>query len=252
LDGFEHIAAFAPALWLAGARVLGMLLVAPVLGHSAVPLRMRVLMALVIALAVSGRLSHAPVTGAAVVPAVATELLMGLTIGLGARLLFVGIELAALHVGQQMGVSLAAAFDPFSEGGGPVRRLYLLLAIVILLGFGGHRVILGALLSTFETLPAGASAGGEPLVGFLVTVLTAGFALALKVAAPVLIAMLLATAAMGILQRTVPQCHILSVGMPVRAMLGLVALAAAVAVVSPLLRRAVSLLVGEVRVLTGA
>lgn len=253
MSGNEHIAEFVPALWLSGARVLGVLLVAPVLGHSSVPVRLRVLIALVIALAVAGRLS-APVglKPAAAAPAVAVEVVLGVTIGLAARMVFVGIELAAVHVGQQMGVSLAAAFDPFSEGADPVRRLYLMLAAVIFLGFGGHRMVISSLLQTFETVPPGGFAVGEQLAGFLAAVLAAGFALALKVAAPVLIAMLLATAAMGILQRTVPQCHILSVGMPVRVMLGLVALAAAVAVVAPVMEQMVSFVVREVAALTGA
>ncbi len=253
LSANEQIAEFFPALWLSAARILGMLLVAPVLGHSEVPVRLRVLIALVVALAIAGRLSG-PVglEPATILPLVAAELLLGVTIGLAARMVFVGVELAAAHVGQQMGVSLAAAFDPFSDGADPVRRLYLMLAVVIFLGFGGHRLVISSLLQTFETVPPGDFAVGRQLAGFLATVLTAGFALALKVAAPVLIAMLLATVAMGILQRTVPQCHILSVGMPVRVMLGLVALAAAVAVLSPVMEQMVSFVVREIAALTGA
>ena len=49
--------------------------------------------------------------------------------------------------------------------------------------------------------------------------------LALKVAAPVLIAMLLATVAMGFLHRAMPASHILSTGLPVRAMVGLLVMA---------------------------
>ncbi|MFP3937726.1 MAG: flagellar biosynthetic protein FliR [Phycisphaerae bacterium] len=252
MNGDEQIASFVATMWLVGARVLGMMLVAPVLGHTAVPLRLRVLMAVVIALAVSGGLSQPAVSGAAILPAVAVEVLLGVTIGLAVRMVFVGIELAAHHVGQQMGVSLAAAFDPFSAGGDAVRRLYVMLAVVLLLGFGGHRMIISALLRTFDAVPPGAFAPGDAMAGFIATVATAGFALALKVAAPVLLAMLLATAAMGILQRTVPQCHILSVGMPVRVMLGLVALAAAVAVVAPVMEGALDFVLREVANLTGA
>ncbi|MGC9454766.1 MAG: flagellar biosynthetic protein FliR [Phycisphaerae bacterium] len=248
----DYITAFVPTLWLVGARVLGLMLVAPVLGHITVPLRLRVPMALVIALAVAGGLSQPAVTGAAILPAVMVELLLGVTIGLAARMVFVGIELAAYHVGQQMGISLAAAFDPFSAGDDPVRRLYVILAVVVLLGFGGHRMIISGLLRTFDVVPPGAFAPGDAMAGFIATVATAGFALALKVAAPVLIALLVATAAMGILQRTVPQCHILSVGMPVRVMLGLVALAAAVAVVAPVMEQTLDFMLREIAELTGA
>ena len=69
--------------------------------------------------------------------------------------------------------------------------------------------------------------------------LTSSFALALKAAAPVLVAMLLATVAMGMLQKTLPQCNLLSTYLPVRALLGMVALAGSIVLIRPLLKIAV-------------
>jgi flagellar biosynthetic protein FliR len=45
------------------------------------------------------------------------------------------------------------------------------------------------------------------------------------VAAPVLIAILLATVAMGLLHRAVPSCHTLSTDLPIRAMVGMLVMA---------------------------
>ena len=58
--------------------------------------------------------------------------------------------------------------------------------------------------------------------------------------------MLLATVAMGLLQKTLPQCNILSTHLPARALLGLVALAGSVAVLQPVLAAAVDSLVKSI------
>jgi flagellar biosynthetic protein FliR len=229
---------WALTLSLATARAAGATMTAPVFGEVAVPKRLRALLAVVIALAVVGR-----VPAGTVVPdewlglalSLAGEVAVGVLIGYAARLVFVGVELGAMHVGQQMGVALAEAYDEqAADSAGAVRRLFWVLALVIFLALGGHREIVAAVLRTFQVVPLAGFAPGQAVLGAVVALLGASFALAIKVAAPVLIAMLLATVAMGLLQRTFPQLHIFSTGFPVRAMLGLVVLAASVWVIAPL------------------
>jgi flagellar biosynthetic protein FliR len=58
----------------------------------------------------------------------------------------------------------------------------------------------------------------------------------------VLIAILVVTVADGLLQKTMPQVNILTVGLPVRAMLGLAVLAVSLAALAPLLEAAVGVL----------
>ncbi len=249
-----------PTLMLVIVRAAGILLLAPVFSHSALPIRLRFFLAIVIALAVVGRFAQpAPVPASDVefLLAAGLELLIGLTIGYAARMVFVGIEIGAFHVSQQMGISLSEVFDPFSpEATGPVRRMFQLLAIVIFLAIGGHRALIAALLGTFEALPPGltATADADWTSGALkiaVSLTASSFLLAIKVAAPVLIALLLATAALGLLQRTMPQCNMLSTGIPVRAMLTLLVLSAALLAMGPIIRTAWSATAREIQALQG-
>ncbi|MGA2265072.1 MAG: flagellar biosynthetic protein FliR [Phycisphaerae bacterium] len=230
------------------ARCGGIFLVAPVFAHPAVPVRLRVAMSLVVGLAAAGRLA-----GAATLPAhwlvaggaLATEFAIGAAIGYLARLIFVGVELAAMHVGQQMGLALAEVFDPLKEESSEaVSRLLQLTALVVFLAIGGHRTLIAALLGTFDVLPAGlaASVSCSAAMKAAVTMLAMSFVLALKIAAPVLIAILVVTVADGLLQKTMPQVNILTVGLPVRAMLGLAVLAVSLAAMAPLLEAAVGVL----------
>ena len=235
-----------PTLMLAAARMLGLFLVAPVFGHSAVPVRLRYFLAAVAALAVvgaGGRFAEPVVLPAgafAAGVAFAGELALGALIGYAVRLIFVGVELGAIHAAAQMGLTMAELFNPqgADEEGGVIRRLFVLTAVVVFLAVGGHRQVLAGLVGTFDRVPLMSFMPGSAALEMATGLLAATFVLALKVAAPVLVAMLLATVALGVLQRTVPQCNVLSIGLPVRALLGLAALALALAALPELLESA--------------
>jgi len=234
-------ATWAPALLAITARVAGIFLVAPIFSTAALPIRLRVLMSVVFAQALIGWAGPVglPSGPAALAIALGCELAVGGTIGYAARLIFAGVQLGAFHIGQQMGFSLAEVYrgDP-ATGGGILRRFLYLLTAVIFLGIGGHRDLILALRQTFQAVPVMQVSLSPGLTELVVALLHASFALALKVAAPMLISMLLATVALGMLQRTLPQCNMLSVGLPARVLIGLLMLAAALSVLSPQVRRA--------------
>jgi len=241
---------WALTLLLVVARVAGVVLVAPVFSEPAVPIRLRLFLSAAIGLAVVGRLAQPagmPSNWFELAVGVGCEVSVGAAIGYAARLVFAGVELGAMHVAQQMGVGLAEAYDPQAEEpSGAVRRLLGMLALVIFLAIGGHRDLIVAVLRTFDAVPLMGFAPGQALLSMVVGLLGASFALALKVAAPVLIALLLATVALGLLQRTAPQFHIFSTGFPVSVMLGLLVLAAALAVLGRLVDAAWSMVMKRV------
>ena len=180
--------------------------------------------------------------------ALSLEAAIGAAIGYLARLVFVGVELAAAHVGQQMGLGLAEVFHPLHEDASQaVGRLLEMTVVVIFLAIGGHRLLLSAMLNTFHVLPAGfARLGGngvwpscQAALKAATAMLATSFALALKLAAPVLAAILMTTAAAGLVEKTLPQLNILTVGLPIRALLGLAVLAVSLAVLAPLIGEAV-------------
>lgn len=231
-----------PTLAMVIARAMGIFLVAPVFSHAAVPVRLRVLMAVVIGLAATAQIAR-PVELAGEVDFVlglVLELAVGALIGYAAVVIFAAVELGASYISQQMGLGMADVIDPLREtSGDSIRNFYNLLAVVVFLAIGGHRVMIASLLGSFQTVPLAGLALGMGAIKMVAALLAASFVLALKVAAPVLAAMLLATAAMALLARALPQCNFLTTGLPARAILGLVVLAVAVASVVPLMQSAV-------------
>ncbi len=228
----DSLTTLALAFLLVAARLAGMMMVAPAFGHAALPARLRVLIAAGLSLAVCGRVAP-PALPAGVVQLVmqlALEVGIGAAVGYAASLVFAGVELGAAHASSQMGLSLGDVFSGAGdEPSGAVGTLFRVLAIAIFLAIGGHRDLVSGVLDTFAAVPPATFVPGAALVKAAAGLLTASFVLALKVAAPVLAAMLLATVALGLLQKTLPQCHILSTGLPVRAMLGLLVLALSMA-----------------------
>ena len=139
-----------------------------------------------------------------------------------------------------MGIALAEVFSPAGdETAGLLRRLFHILAVVLFLAIGGHRMLISALVGTFRTVPLRGFAPGQAVLTLVGDMLAASFVLGLKVAVPVLIAMLLATVGLGMLQKTIPQCNLLSTNLPVRAMLGMFVLTAGLAAMPWLIETAV-------------
>jgi flagellar biosynthetic protein FliR len=229
-----------PVVLLIALRVSGIFLAGPVLSHWAIPLRLRLMMSLVIAWALAGRVPQPalPAGLADLVLAGVMELVLGLGIGFAAGLVFAGLEMAAGYISQQVGIGLIEALNGLADTeGDSIRRLTQMLWIVIFLAIGGHRQLLAALIGSFDATPL-LTAGPGGMLDMVVGLLATSFALALRVAGPVVVTLLLVTIAMGLVQRTMPQMNTLSVGLSVTTMLGLLALAAATGIMMELMKPA--------------
>ena len=232
-------------------RVTGIFLSAPLFGGSVVPTRVKVFVAMAISLCIYPILvgmGRADVVGAAgasilgvlngelslwVLPGVVMgELVIGLAIGFAATLPLVGMQLGGRIIDQQLGLGIAGLLTgDSSEGeGGVIGEFYYLLALAIFLLLGGHRLVLATLLNSFTNVPLGGFLPGDGAVSLLVGLLESAFALSLQVAAPLLCLVFLETVAMGFVARTVPQLNILSIGFPLRIMVGTGLLVASLAV----------------------
>jgi flagellar biosynthetic protein FliR len=76
-------------------------------------------------------------------------------------------------------------------------------------------------LQTFAAIPPGQGALGPEIVQTLTTVTAQSFQLGLRVAAPAMAALLLATVVLGLISRTLPQLNVMALGFGLNAMLGL-------------------------------
>lgn len=213
------------------ARVGGLIAIAPIFGGRSVPIRIRAYLAVAIAALITPLQSAALFDEPKALPAYAVimagELIVGLLLGLGVKILFTGIQLAGQIISQLSGMALADVIQPGFDIRVPVMSqflLYVTMAAFVILG--GHRMVMAALLDTYQAMPPGGGGLSRPAVDMLVTIVTQSFVLGIRAAAPTMTALLLSTLVMGLISRTLPQINILAVGFGLNAMiaLGLLAL----------------------------
>ena len=237
MSGFPDL--FAPgaasALVLVALRVGGLLLVAPMWSAKTVPMRLRsAALVLFAVLLLPTALASAPAGGVAITPATfLSETLIGFAIGFAGAVIIAGAEAAGEMLTLSMGLSGAAILDPTSGARVMVLGQFMqLFALTLLLTMGGHLLMLEALADTFRVLPlGGAIAMGEGMRALAGTASTI-FAAAIRFAAPVLGAVMLANVALGVLSRAAPQLNIFSVAFPLQIGIGLLVLGLTLSVIA--------------------
>ncbi len=164
-----------------------------------------------------------PSTNLEVVMGIASEALLGFVLAMGVKMLFAAVELGGQFMGFQMGFNMASAMDPQTGGQSTVMSQFLyLFTILIFFSVNGHHLFIRALASSFYKVPPNGFHLNAPLVGALIRVSSDMFLIAVKMAAPIMIALFLSNLCLGIVARTVPQVNVLMIGFPLNICLGMI------------------------------
>ncbi|MFQ5508686.1 MAG: flagellar biosynthetic protein FliR [Leptospirillia bacterium] len=223
---FAEFPAFAMVLVRVGA-IIGTM---PLLGEQTVPRQVKVLTALLLAFLLfpmvrGGFIDRIPENPLAWVPALGLEMLLGGVIGFTVRLITTAFEFAGEVIGFTMGLSLAQAVDPQTQLQVPLIGQFLtVMTFLVFLSINAHHILLGALVDSFSWLPPFTMQVTENFADLMINLVFEVFRTGLQIAAPILIALLLANAGLGIISRAVPQMHVMLVAMPLTITLGIVML----------------------------
>jgi flagellar biosynthetic protein FliR len=169
--------------------------------------------------------------------AIGGEIAFGAAIGLILSLVFVATQWAGEMIGQQMGLNLGQTLNPQYGGGGSViGDLYFFLSLLVFLSIGGHMALVGGVYDSFTALPLLTVSVGKPLVALIVSVFQGAMILAVKLAAPMLVTMLVVDLVLGFVGKTVPQLNIMTAGISVRALAGMLVLIVGLGLTSSIIR----------------
>lgn len=235
-------------------RVSALLIVAPIFGHRNYLARAKVGLAVMVSLVIFPLVAD---QGLAVPEGIfpyafmmIREVIMGLVLGFAVLLMFVGIQFAGQLAGLQMGFGIVNVIDPqSSEQVSIIGQFLNILAILIMLSVDGHHMILRGLASSFDAVPLGQVAIKAPMMSKLIALTSQVFVIAIKISAPILIALFMVSVALGVLARTVPQMNVFIVGFPVQIAVGMGAMMMALPLFYMLLRRLMSTLERDLFVL---
>ncbi len=218
------------ALLPAGLRVIGLVTLAPGLSFEQAPMNARVILAIALGALI------APIAGGhpemldeplRFMLLCLAELLLGLALGFTAGVMLEAMRLGGEVLDLQIGLRAGQLYDPVTGAhSGILSTAYYMVALLLFLSINGHHWLVRGTAASFSMVPVGGTTLGADmgtLVGELGTTL---LVMGLRIAAPIMAALLLADLALGLVVRAVPQINVFLVGIPAKVALALVIAAA--------------------------
>jgi flagellar biosynthetic protein FliR len=211
------------------ARVMAMVAAAPVFGNESIPVQLKIAIGMFIAFVMFPMLSHmalqVDVRLFAMVILMIKEVAVGLILGFAAGFIFGGVRYAGELISFMMGFSLASIVDPESgQQNGITSEFMYMVTLLVFLIINGHHFVLEALQMSYVTVPIGGLALKGPLLETMITLGGVLFILAVKLAAPILVALFMINVALAVLARVSPQMNVFMLSFPLNIGVGMTVL----------------------------
>lgn len=206
-------------------RIMGFLMVAPVIGSQLVPTRIRLIIAVAISVLVAPVLPNMPQVEALSIQAIlliGQQVLIGVSLGFFLQMVFQTLVLAGQMIAMQMGLGFASMVDPTNGVNvAVVSSFYLMFVTMIFIAMDGHLTMLEVLVESFYSLPISLefSFATTSLLA-IISSISWIFSSAMIIALPALTALLITNVGFGIMTRAAPQLNIFALGFPVALILG--------------------------------
>lgn len=228
--GLDFDLTAAALIWaLMFVRIMVVVLLTPFMGTRAVPGRARVAISMVLSsfiffLIGMPLIEQFPTNKALIIPLFLKEAFFGFTIALVTMMTFYALEAAGRVVDSQRGGGNAQIFLPQLGEVSLFGLFNFWLAISFFLSIGGHRLFIEAFFKSFETMPLLTFPEIEPgfsaFLEFVVRLSGDVLVIAVQLAAPVLIAILLIDIVLGLANKMAPQINVFEMGFAVKGYVG--------------------------------
>lgn len=157
--------------------------------------------------------------------AVASEVFTGLLLGFLMQFLFAAVQMAGEFIGMDMGLAMASQLDPqFNQQTNVVSQFYFILAFWTFILLNGDYFLIQAFSFSLIAIPVAGLHLSSSSLDTLIRMAGMIFPIAVKIAAPAIVALFLTSISMGIAARVVPQMNIFFVAIPLRIGVGLYAM----------------------------
>ncbi len=206
-------------------RTAALCTTAPILGAKVVPARIRIGLSVAVALAVYTGAGAPPVEPPpglfGLVAAAAGETAVGLLAGLASRWMLDAALAAGHAAGLAAGLGFSAVVDPFTGAeSNAVSQTIFVVAQGCAVALGVHREAIAWLARATEAFPLGAAVDLPSLAMRTVGVGLVSIALSVRLAFPVMAAVLLGHAVMGVMGRMAPQLSLSAIGFSIAILAG--------------------------------
>jgi flagellar biosynthesis protein FliR len=230
----QLLAEFSPAkltgFFLVLARVSPLFVLAPMFSSKMLPGKVRGIVAVALALGLTGVATHgqqipgAPLEIAALM---AKELIVGAAFAFAVGAVFAMVQAAGAFTDVATGFSFGGLVDPVNGNqGGIITQVYSVVGLMVFIAIGGDGWTLRGLARTFQLVPLTRTPQLNSLVGGALQSFTSIFTAALELAAPALLALVITDVTLGMVSRVVPQLNVFAVGFPLKIGIGLLVVTA--------------------------
>ena len=216
------------------ARVGSMVMLLPAIGDMGVPSRVRLVLALAIAFALTPEVQAnypmvAPAPFLQLVILVLQEVTAGVLVGAMARIIMSALQVAGLLIATQTGLAFAQTIDPTQNTQGAVLGNFMtLLGTTLIFATDLHHLAIGAVAGSYRMLPPGAHLPTGDMAQLAIDLTSSSFALGFQLAAPFLVFSFAVYAGLGVLAKLMPQLQVFFVAVPINIMCGFLILLAVI------------------------
>ncbi len=145
------------------------------------------------------------------------EAILGLLLGMCVNFVFMGIQAGGELFGFQMGFTMISFADPMTGNQTGITAFFIwMVALLTFLTLDGHLYLLQAFALTFKAVPAGGLVLSEMLLDEVIKLSADMFVIAIRIAAPVLVALFFIELALALVSRAAPQVNIMDIGFPIK------------------------------------
>jgi flagellar biosynthetic protein FliR len=213
------------------ARLGTAVFVFPAMSDPSVTPRFRLLIALSVSFILypilAARLPSLPPGTGAMLALLGGEMLIGLMMGLGARLLMAIMSVAGEMIAFMSGFQAATLFDPQSGASTAAPTVLLTLAAgLLVLVLNLHHTLIMGIVESYRALPPGNWLPTADMAQAITRTLGTVFTVGIQIAAPVMVSGFLAYLMFGIFNRLIPQLQVFFLSVPLSIALSLVVMAA--------------------------
>lgn len=211
-------------------RIFIMTMFIPFFGARPIPGRVRVSLSVALMIFFFSPVSamakgELPTAGTVIFTLFFKEVLFAILLGFAAGMVFYGIQAAGNVVDNQRQLANAQIFNPAVGAQVSLFGIFFYqLSIVLFILIGGHRMILGALGHSFETVPVlgfpNIHQGVQPILELMMHLAADTLVIALQLAAPVLVAIFIADIILGLTNRVAPMVNVFEMGFNIKGFLG--------------------------------
>lgn len=209
-------------------RISGFMVAAPIFSLRNIPMRVKTLLAIAIAILMFHVLPQEEVEYTTTIEyalIVVSEMLAGVIMGFMANVSYYILAFAGQIIDQEMGFSMVNQYDPITSTQVTITGNFYTYAVMLMLfATNMHHYLIRAITDSFTVLPVGAVSLDSGIYVLMKRFIVDYFVIGFRIVLPIFASMLVVNTVLAVLAKVAPQMSMFVIGLQIKVFLGLVVL----------------------------